>query len=314
MLLTDNLVYLQFAGIFGWAGTPAVFQVVTRAIQWELRHTLTSSTIMYVDDIVGVCMASDVTEDLRRTRDVCTNLLGPSAVADDKTECGRRMVRPSGHADEGKASLVCLLLHHQHLKGLRGKAATSALAGLRLHFAKNLQSTAYLDTAVISTARQACSLTPEELRAKRDAGAPTSVKLPACEDMLVNIRTRMWTGQAWSDQELINRMTYIACMFGFDQSGRISEYTAAERNHEDHCVRVDDLTYYVRSSDETVTCAVGSVIARRLAGIADDSPLIPRIVESRVQTASAKGKVIAKAKVVARRSEEESQFLDHLIL
>jgi hypothetical protein len=91
MLLTDDLVYLQLAGIFGWAGTPAAFQVVTRAIQWELRHTLTSSTIMYVDDIVGVCMASDVTEDLRRTRDVCTNLLGPSAVADDKTECGRRM-------------------------------------------------------------------------------------------------------------------------------------------------------------------------------------------------------------------------------
>jgi hypothetical protein len=131
--------------------------------------------------------------------------------------------------------------------------------------------------------------------------------------MLVNI-TRMWTGQAWSGQGLVNRMTYIACMFGFDQSGRISENTAAERNHEDHCVRVDDLTFYVRGSDETVTCAVGSVIARRLAGITDDSPLIPRIVECRVQTASAKGKVIAKAKVVARRSEEESLFLDHLVL
>jgi hypothetical protein len=109
----------------------------------------------------------------------------------------------------------------------------------------------------------------------------------------------MWTGQAWPGQGLLNRMTYIARVFGFDQSGRISEHTAAERNHEDHCVRVDDLTFYVRSSDETVTCAVGSVIARRLAGIADDSSLIPRIVECRVQTASAKGKAIAKAKVVA---------------
>jgi hypothetical protein len=91
MMLTDNVVYLQLAGIFGWAGTPAAFQVVTRAIQWELRHALTSSTIMYVDDIVGVCMASDVTEDLRRTREICVNLLGPTSVADDKTECGRRM-------------------------------------------------------------------------------------------------------------------------------------------------------------------------------------------------------------------------------
>ena len=32
MLLTGDLVYLQIAGTFGWAGTPAAFQVVTRAI------------------------------------------------------------------------------------------------------------------------------------------------------------------------------------------------------------------------------------------------------------------------------------------
>ena len=32
MLLTDNVVYFQTAGIFGWAGTPAALQVVTRAI------------------------------------------------------------------------------------------------------------------------------------------------------------------------------------------------------------------------------------------------------------------------------------------
>ena len=28
--LTVDLVYLQFAGIFGWNSTPATFQVVTR--------------------------------------------------------------------------------------------------------------------------------------------------------------------------------------------------------------------------------------------------------------------------------------------
>ena len=32
MLLTNELVYLQLAGNFGWAGMPAAFQVVTRAI------------------------------------------------------------------------------------------------------------------------------------------------------------------------------------------------------------------------------------------------------------------------------------------
>ena len=38
MLLTGDLVYFQIAGIFGWAGTPAAFQVATMAISWELRH------------------------------------------------------------------------------------------------------------------------------------------------------------------------------------------------------------------------------------------------------------------------------------
>ncbi len=91
MLLTGNLVYFQIAGIFGWAGTPAAFQVVTRAIQWELRHRLSSSTIMYVDDIIGVGMLADIETDLSITRESCTGLLGPTAVADDKTEVGRRL-------------------------------------------------------------------------------------------------------------------------------------------------------------------------------------------------------------------------------
>ena len=91
MLLTGDLVYLQIAGIFGWAGTPAAFQVVTRAISWELRHALKSSTLMYVDDIIGACFVGDVDQDLALTRGICTSLLGSGAIADDKTETGIRL-------------------------------------------------------------------------------------------------------------------------------------------------------------------------------------------------------------------------------
>lgn len=91
MMLTDNIVYFQTAGIFGWAGTPAAFQVVTRAIKFELSHALHSSTLMYVDDVVGVGLASRVKNDLATTRRICTDLLGPTAIADDKTESGRRI-------------------------------------------------------------------------------------------------------------------------------------------------------------------------------------------------------------------------------
>jgi hypothetical protein len=46
---------------------------------------------MYVDDIVGVGLADSVQADLVTTRRICTDLLGPMAIADDKTEQGRRI-------------------------------------------------------------------------------------------------------------------------------------------------------------------------------------------------------------------------------
>jgi hypothetical protein len=87
LLLTWDLVYLQLAGIFGLSGTPAAFQVVTR----ELNHALESRTLMYVDDIVGVCFVDDVESDLKTARDICTAPLVSGAVADDKTEHGVRL-------------------------------------------------------------------------------------------------------------------------------------------------------------------------------------------------------------------------------
>jgi hypothetical protein len=91
MLLSDDLVYLQMVGIFGWSGTLAAFQVVTRAITWELRHALRSHTVMHVDDVMGVCFADELEADLVTARDICTSLLGPGSVADDKTESGVRL-------------------------------------------------------------------------------------------------------------------------------------------------------------------------------------------------------------------------------
>jgi hypothetical protein len=40
MEMTDNMAIVFFSGIFGWTGTPAAFQVINRAIVWELLHVL----------------------------------------------------------------------------------------------------------------------------------------------------------------------------------------------------------------------------------------------------------------------------------
>ena len=61
------------------------------AIQWELKHSLQGSCKMYVDDIIGVCLAKDLDSEVHCAKTVCINLLGPTAIAEDKTETGTRL-------------------------------------------------------------------------------------------------------------------------------------------------------------------------------------------------------------------------------
>jgi hypothetical protein len=89
--LTGDRVMFMLCGIFGWTGTPACFQVVTRAILFELRRKLTGRVSMYVDDIMGVCLARDVARNVKASAELCTALLGPTAIATHKTEWGRRL-------------------------------------------------------------------------------------------------------------------------------------------------------------------------------------------------------------------------------
>ena len=138
MLLTGDLVYLQIAGIFGWAGTPAAFQVVTRAISWEMKHTLRSSTLMYVDDIIGVCFADEVDTDLATTREICTSLLGSGAVADDKTEKGVRLDIIGYTVDLGSKRVS--IAKKNHLTALNGFIGTDVHKRLNLRTAQRLAS------------------------------------------------------------------------------------------------------------------------------------------------------------------------------
>ena len=44
-----------------------------------------------MDDIIGVCMASDLNSEVQWAKSVCIDLLGPKAIAEDKTETGTRL-------------------------------------------------------------------------------------------------------------------------------------------------------------------------------------------------------------------------------
>jgi hypothetical protein len=86
--LANNKTFISLCGVFGWAPIPFAFQVVTRAITWELKFVLLGVNCMYVDDIMGCCLRKHLQHDLAAASRVCIGLLGRKALATDKTEWG----------------------------------------------------------------------------------------------------------------------------------------------------------------------------------------------------------------------------------
>jgi hypothetical protein len=89
--LPDERVVFFLCGIFGWTGTPAHFQVVTRALLWELRKKVTGRLNMYVDDFMGVCLRWHVDRNMRLIDELCEGLFRPGCIAPNKNEVGRRL-------------------------------------------------------------------------------------------------------------------------------------------------------------------------------------------------------------------------------
>ena len=99
-------------------------------------------------------------------------------------------------------------------------------------------------------------------------------------------------------------------MWAFDQTARISEYTTPEPGNQDHCVRVDDLTFTLNVGDSVR----GSGLFQLLAGDTPEGAVkLDDILECHVQAVMTKGKNDVKAKLISRSSAEESRFLDDVI-
>ena len=214
----------------------------------------------------------------------------------------------SGCTDNEKASLVALMMMRRHQAGKRGKAATAFMAAVRQMFARTMRETSFFDSAIIATARTSCLMKPDELRALKDNGPVASVKLPICEGILSDLRTRSWPA-GWSDEDRRFKAAYVGTMYGFETASRIGEFTHCERGNQDHCARVDDFTFTVESTGRSQNVPGSGLAALRLV----DSPEGRlAIAECRVRTVSSKGKVVVKPKLIARRSPEEAGFLDDL--
>jgi hypothetical protein len=209
-----------------------------------------------------------------------------------------------------RAGMVSLFLMSRHVAGKRGKAASAVTAAIRLRFSQEMLDTAFLDSAVVSSARTACLPKPKELREQRDSAPTSTVKLPVCEEMITGMRERLVANRTWCEADMKSIMLYTGCMYGFEFAARVGEYTKGEQGNTDHCVRTDELTFAVEAPTGHFSI-VGSALGDLTPAQAGEG--FKNVSECRVRGVTTKGMIVAKVKQVARTTVENSLFLDDLI-
>ena len=79
--------FLLLVGTFGYTGTPAAFEVVTRALRFELSYRLVGKLLgVYVDDAMAAAWREDMGVDALTAETLIEGLLGPGAYAHSKYE------------------------------------------------------------------------------------------------------------------------------------------------------------------------------------------------------------------------------------
>ena len=225
-----------------------------------------------------------------------------------KTETGSDDPFLTVCTDDEKASLVALMMMRRHEAGKRGKAATAFTAAVRQMYTRAMRSTDFFDSSIIATARTSCLMKPDELRAARERGPVSTVKLPMCESLIAEMRLLLWVS-GWTDLGLGGKSLYMGIAYGWETAGRIGEYTHCEPGNQNHCARKDYITFIVE-----VLGVTQNVLGSDLAALKLEDSVGGRmgVLECRVRTVSSKGKIVVKPKLVGRRSPEESEFLDDL--
>ncbi len=87
--LTDEVVVIHLAGLFGWIGMPHAFQVLTRTLQALCRHIISGLCYWYVDDLMAVSLRTLYINDSTLVDSNVQHLLGMGSIAASKSQHDR---------------------------------------------------------------------------------------------------------------------------------------------------------------------------------------------------------------------------------
>ena len=116
--------------------------------------------------------------------------------------------------------------------------------------------------------------------------------LPISEDMLIDVRVRFRERRGWGWSDIDSRMAYVGMMWRFEVVARVSQYTAAESENEDHCVRLWQLSFVLAATnDKPERLVAGGQLAKE---IRDDGNC--DVIAWEVEASSHKGGEIERRK------------------
>jgi hypothetical protein len=87
--LTDELTFLSHSGVFGYTNLPAYFDHISKVLLRLVRALIRGVADMFVDDKMFFTQLENLAHDQGIVAEVATGLLGPTAVAHDKTFVGQ---------------------------------------------------------------------------------------------------------------------------------------------------------------------------------------------------------------------------------
>jgi hypothetical protein len=143
---------------------------------------------------------------------------------------------------------VQFIMHIHEEKGMDAGGMGCLLSGVKSETTIRGGDASIWDDRLVQMAKQACALTPEELRV-RGRLLQEKRRLPATMEFLTVLRPRYWgdgkTG--WSDKETTDRrMTYVGVAFGLDRITRTCSVSMAAKDSLDHSVRAEDMRFIYR--------------------------------------------------------------------
>jgi hypothetical protein len=89
--LSGDKTFIYTSGCFWFAGQPAAFDVVTRAMKFELPRITQGDGDAYTDDFFGIAEDDDVDSDMDATVGLARTLTGPGADAPEKSKKSKQL-------------------------------------------------------------------------------------------------------------------------------------------------------------------------------------------------------------------------------